>query len=106
MRHTHRACLCLFSHPFSASSIDIKNLTMAQSDIVIVGGGVAGCANAVAFGKQGRSVVLLEKSLAQPERVVGELLQPGGVRALHALGMGGKPHFVSIEPDGIADTIH
>jgi squalene monooxygenase len=61
-----------------------------RSDIVIVGGGVAGCAAAVAFGKQGRTVVLLEKSLAQPERVVGELLQPGGVRALHSLGMGGE----------------
>ncbi|GFF56609.1 probable squalene monooxygenase [Aspergillus lentulus] len=58
------------------------------SDIVIVGGGVAGCATAVAFGKQGQTVVLLEKSLAQPERVVGELLQPGGVRALHSLGIG------------------
>ncbi|GFF28685.1 squalene monooxygenase [Aspergillus udagawae] len=50
------------------------------SDIVIVGGGVAGCAR--------RTVVLLEKSLAQPERVVGELLHPGGVHALHSLGMG------------------
>ncbi|GIJ91900.1 squalene epoxidase [Aspergillus pseudoviridinutans] len=58
------------------------------SDIVIVGGGVAGCATAVAFGRQGRTVVLLERSLAQPEGVVGELLQPGGVRALNSLGMG------------------
>jgi squalene monooxygenase len=64
------------------------------SDIVIVGGGIAGCASAVAFGTQGRRVVLLEKSLAQPERVVGELLQPGGVRALHSLGMGGETQFV------------
>lgn len=65
-------------------------LDRRTSDIVIIGGGVAGCANAVAFGKQGRTVVLLEKSLAQPERVVGELLHPGGVRALHSLGMGGE----------------
>ena len=46
-----------------------------------------GCAAAVAFGKQGRSVILLEKSLKQPDRIVGELLQPGGVRALEELGL-------------------
>lgn len=76
------------------------------SDIVIVGGGVAGCANAVAFGKQGRTVVLLEKSLAQPERVVGELLQPWGVRALHSLGMGGKSQLLlyGISIDRITHT--
>lgn len=76
------------------------------SDIVIVGGGVAGCATAVAFGKQGQTVVLLEKSLAQPERVVGELLQPGGVRALHSLGIGGETQLFAfyglsiVWPDG------
>ncbi|KAF9895008.1 Squalene epoxidase [Aspergillus nanangensis] len=58
-----------------------------EADIVIVGAGVSGCAAAVAFGNQGRSVILLEKSLDEPERVVGELLQPGGVGALRELGM-------------------
>lgn len=73
----------------TSNSFKGRQLPRHTSDIVIVGGGVAGCANAVAFGKQGRTVVLLEKSLTQPERVVGELLHPGGVRALHSLGMGG-----------------
>ncbi|KAI5292729.1 Squalene epoxidase, partial [Ascosphaera atra] len=36
---------------------------------------------------QGRSVLLLEKSLKEPDRIIGELLQPGGVRALEKLGM-------------------
>ncbi|CAG5178837.1 uncharacterized protein ALTATR162_LOCUS8900 [Alternaria atra] len=58
-----------------------------EADIVIVGAGILGCAAAVAFGKQGRSVILLEKSLKQPDRIVGELLQPGGVNALEKLGM-------------------
>ncbi|KAF1847595.1 SE-domain-containing protein [Cucurbitaria berberidis CBS 394.84] len=58
-----------------------------EADIVIVGAGVVGCAAAVAFGKQGRSVILLEKSLKEPDRIVGELLQPGGVNALEKLGM-------------------
>ncbi|KAI8941921.1 hypothetical protein NX059_000035 [Plenodomus lindquistii] len=58
-----------------------------EADIVIVGAGIVGCAAAVAFGKQGRSVVLLEKSLKEPDRIVGELLQPSGVNALEKLGM-------------------
>jgi squalene monooxygenase len=59
------------------------------ADVVIVGAGIAGCAMAVALGNQGRSVILLEKSLQEPDRIVGELLQPGGVRALEKLGLGG-----------------
>ncbi|KAL0930692.1 squalene epoxidase [Colletotrichum truncatum] len=58
-----------------------------QADLIIVGAGIAGCAAAVAFGRQGRSVIVLERSLKEPERVVGELLQPGGVKALEALGL-------------------
>jgi squalene monooxygenase len=60
-----------------------------EADVVIVGAGIVGCAAAVAFGKQGRSVLLLEKSLKEPDRIVGELLQPGGVNALEKLGMRG-----------------
>jgi squalene monooxygenase len=58
-----------------------------EAEIVIVGAGIVGCALAVAFGNQGRSVVLLERSLSQPDRIVGELLQPGGVAALEKLGL-------------------
>ena len=61
-----------------------------EADVVIVGAGVAGSALAVAFGKQGRSVILLESNLEEPNRIVGELLQPGGVRALEKLGLLGK----------------
>lgn len=59
-----------------------------EADIVIVGAGIAGCALAHALGAQGRSVALLERSLKQPDRIVGELLQPGGVGALRQLGLG------------------
>jgi squalene monooxygenase len=61
-----------------------------EADIVIVGAGIIGCALAVAFSRQGRSVILLERSLKEPDRIVGELLQPGGVQALEKLGIAGK----------------
>lgn len=59
-----------------------------EADIIIVGAGVFGCASAFAFAKQGRSVILLERWMREPDRIVGELLQPGGVKALQALGLG------------------
>ncbi len=61
-----------------------------DADVVIVGAGIAGCALAVAFGKQGRSVILLETSLKPPATIRGELLQPGGVAALRILGLAGE----------------
>lgn len=59
-----------------------------EADVVIVGAGILGSALAVALGRQGRSVILLEASLKEPDRIVGELLQPGGVQALEQLGLG------------------
>jgi squalene monooxygenase len=61
-----------------------------EADVVIVGAGIAGSALAVALGNQGRSVILLERSLKEPDRIVGELLQPGGVWALEKLGIAGE----------------
>ncbi|KAJ5104824.1 hypothetical protein NUU61_002171 [Penicillium alfredii] len=58
-----------------------------EADVVIVGAGIMGCALAVALGRQGRSVILLENSMKEPDRIVGELLQPGGVHALEMLGL-------------------
>ncbi|KIW57479.1 hypothetical protein PV05_06025 [Exophiala xenobiotica] len=58
-----------------------------EADVVIIGAGVLGSALAVALANQGRSVILLEKSLKEPDRIVGELLQPGGVQALTKLGL-------------------
>lgn len=64
-------------------------------DVLIVGGGVAGCALAHGLAtitsksrpKQLR-IGMIERSFAEPDRIVGELLQPGGCNALRKLGMG------------------
>lgn len=58
-----------------------------EADVIIVGAGILGSALATTLARQGRSVILLEKSLKEPDRIVGELLQPGGVQALKTLGL-------------------
>ncbi|KAF9034357.1 squalene monooxygenase [Panaeolus papilionaceus] len=62
-----------------------------QYDIVIVGAGIAGSSLAHALASLGRTVplriALVERSFSQPDRIVGELLQPGGVEALKTLNM-------------------
>ncbi|KAI8893862.1 squalene epoxidase-domain-containing protein [Globomyces pollinis-pini] len=56
-------------------------------DVVVVGAGVAGTAAAFELSKQGRRVALVERDWREPNRIVGELLQPGGVQALETLGL-------------------
>ena len=65
----------------------IRRVAHHESDVVIVGAGILGSALAITFARQGRSVTLLERSLKEPDRIVGELLQPGGVQALRTLGL-------------------
>lgn len=59
-----------------------------EADAVVVGAGIFGCAIAFALANQGRSVILLERWMKEPDRIVGELLQPGGLAALKQLGLG------------------
>ncbi|KAF8959626.1 squalene epoxidase [Flammula alnicola] len=60
-------------------------------DVLIVGAGVAGCTLAHGLSTLKRTTPLrigvVERSLSEPDRIVGELLQPGGVMALKRLGM-------------------
>ena len=59
-----------------------------EADVVVVGAGIFGCAVSYALANQGRSVILLERWMKEPDRIVGELLQPGGLSALKKLGLG------------------
>ncbi len=56
-------------------------------DVCIIGAGVAGAAMAAYLGKNGKKVVVIEKSLAEMDRILGELLQPGGVQMLKKMGL-------------------
>ncbi|XP_068654909.1 squalene epoxidase 3-like [Aristolochia californica] len=57
------------------------------TDVIVVGAGVAGAALAYTLGKDGRNVLVIERDLSEPDRIVGELLQPGGYLKLIELGL-------------------
>ena len=56
-------------------------------DVVIVGAGVAGASLAHGLGVEGRRVLVIERDVSTPDRIVGELLQPGGYVKLKELGL-------------------
>lgn len=58
--------------------------------MVIVGAGVLGSAMAAVLARDGRRVTVVERDMREPDRIVGELLQPGGFRALRKLGLEGQ----------------
>ncbi|KAG9135294.1 hypothetical protein Leryth_015192 [Lithospermum erythrorhizon] len=74
----------------TTTSIDGECRSSSGADdahIIIVGAGVAGAALAYTLGKDGRRVRVIERDLTEPDRIVGELLQPGGYLKLMQLGL-------------------
>uniref|UniRef100_A0A672HFS3 Squalene monooxygenase n=1 Tax=Salarias fasciatus TaxID=181472 RepID=A0A672HFS3_SALFA len=67
-----------------------KEKSPNRPDVVIVGAGVLGSAMATILARDGRRVTVVERDLKEPDRIVGELLQPGGFRALRDLGLEGS----------------
>jgi len=68
--------------------IDAKLISKESTDrIIVIGGGVSGCSMALALANKGHAVTLIERDLSEQDRIVGELLQPGGLRALERLGL-------------------
>lgn len=59
--------------------------------MVIIGSGILGSAMATVLARDGRRVTVIERDMKEPDRIVGELLQPGGFRALQQLGLEGAP---------------
>eukprot|EP00163_Fabomonas_tropica_P014702 TRINITY_DN2674_c0_g1_i1.p1 TRINITY_DN2674_c0_g1~~TRINITY_DN2674_c0_g1_i1.p1 ORF type:complete len:487 (-),score=114.76 TRINITY_DN2674_c0_g1_i1:126-1586(-) len=74
--------------PESLDVIPTSTPLDSNYDAVIVGAGIAGTTMAHALGHQGRKVLVVERDLSEPDRIVGELLQPAGMNRLNELGMG------------------
>ena len=76
-------------------------------DVVIAGGGPAGCAVAAALAELGWSVLLLDAGVDRHKQLAGELLHPTGVRDLRALGFGGVMEAWTSQPvRGFAVRFH
>src|SRR6201986_3326644 len=58
-----------------------------QDEVLIVGGGVAGCAASIALARKGRSVTLIEREPTPRHKVCGEFLSGEALEDLHALGI-------------------
>ena len=59
------------------------------TNVLIAGGGLAGSAAAIQFGRLGISAELFERGHFGKEKVCGEGLMPAGVAALERLGLSG-----------------
>lgn len=57
-------------------------------DVIIAGGGPAGCSTAAALSELGLSILLADAGVDRSRQLAGELLHPTGVDDLRALGLG------------------
>ncbi len=69
----------------------------ALRDLVVVGGGPAGLAAAIAAAQRGLEAVVLERRSLPADKACGEGLLPAGVRALERLGVRGL-----LDPAGVS----
>ena len=58
-----------------------------QDEVLIVGGGVAGCAASIALARKGKSVTLIEREPTPRHKICGEFLSGEALEDLHALGI-------------------
>jgi flavin-dependent dehydrogenase len=58
-----------------------------QDEVLILGGGVAGCAASIALARKGRSVTLIERETTPRHKVCGEFLSGEALADLHVLGI-------------------
>ena len=85
----------------------VSRVALTDPDAIVVGGGYAGLATALALGRTGRKVLVLEARDGPDRRFRGELIHPAGVRLLTALGVlpeatigsAQRCHGFSITPD-------
>jgi flavin-dependent dehydrogenase len=68
-----------------------ENQNRAETDVIVIGGGAAGCSTAIYLARRGRQVVLLEGHPDRPPQLgdlhSGEVLSPGSQLELERLGL-------------------
>jgi len=59
----------------------------SQDEVLVLGGGVAGCAAAIALARKGQDVTLIERETESRHKVCGEFLSGEALEDLHTLGI-------------------
>ncbi len=67
--------------------MSVSSLDSGFSDVVVVGGGIAGATMALVLARAGLTVTVLEQQLSYRDRVRGEYMQPWGVAEAQHLGI-------------------
>lgn len=79
--------------------VDLFNATSEiKYDAIVIGAGVIGPCVATGLARMGKKVLIVERDWSLPQRIVGELMQPGGVRALRSLGMIQSINNINAQP--------
>ncbi|KAI9296484.1 SE-domain-containing protein [Neoconidiobolus thromboides FSU 785] len=78
-------------------------LRFIDYEYLVIGAGIFGAAFATTMAREGKKVLLIERDLKEPDRIVGELLQPGGLEVLKKLNLeDALENIDSIQEDGYA----
>lgn len=72
----------------TGAATTVSTSFLNDPEVIIVGSGVLGSALAAILSRDGRKVTVIERDLKEPDRILGEFLQPGGYRVLKELGLG------------------
>ncbi len=77
------------SDPIKEILVTASNLNQIplQDEVLILGGGVAGCAASIALARKGRVVTLIERESTPRHKVCGEFLSGEALEDLNALGI-------------------
>lgn len=81
-------CTFLLLQPYRVPRPN-KTVAEGEPEVIVVGSGILGSSLAAALGMDGRKVTVIERDMKQPDRIVGEFLQPAGVAALKKLFLEG-----------------
>ncbi len=71
----------------SALRTPTYNQTFWKDEVLVIGGGVAGCAAAIAINRKGRGVTLIEREPIPRHKVCGEFLSGEALEDLRVLGI-------------------
>ncbi|KAK2095318.1 hypothetical protein P7K49_026734 [Saguinus oedipus] len=88
LKHRRRKGTSISETTITGAAASTSTSSQNDPEVIIVGAGILGSALAAVLSRDGRKVIVIERDLKEPDRIVGEFLQPGGYQVLKDLGLG------------------